>query len=1074
MSNTLLISASATERLGRSREWLSQFLGGSRVLVLGASNEAARSLAYQSTLTDGARFGLEWMTLFQAAVQLAAPELVKQGRSIASFLIHRTLVSRGLFSLSKESGLGAFEGISQTPGFGPAVAETIEALRLEQVDVKRLDGRLSGILESYERQLDEYRAADRAEVYRLAAAAAAAGSHPCVGRPLLLIDVPVQTLSERALVAALADRSTSCLATAVEGDDRTIGHLEKALGCTARRQVRKGPEALVNLQAHLFTGVTPEQRDEDETVFLMSAAGEGQECVEIARRICGLARVGVPFDRIGVMLRSPRDYGPHLEEALARADVPAFYTGGTERPDPGGRAFLSLLRCAADGLSATRFSEYLSFGQVPQPDSDGQPPAAWPAGDRWVDVEGDEARRNPGSDADAPHETEVERSTMDRAVRSPRRWERLIVDAAVIGGVERWERRLKGLELELEQELSDRDDPTGTADRRVERDLKDLRELGSFALPLLRDLDVLSDCLSWGDWLDSLSRLATRSLRRPQPVLAALQELEPLRSVQPVDLSDVIRILEQRLGDLRHPAEGSRFGKVYVAGPDRMRGLCFDTVFIPGLTERVFPQRITEDPILPDDARALLNSGLPEREQRISAERLALRIGVGAANRQVVLSFPRVDPVLSKQRVPSFYGFEALRAAEGQLPSVDAYLQRAERAVPVQPDWPAPTFPGEAIDDPEYDLAVLRRLFSEPTERAQGQARYLIGSSPHLARSLRARWEKGSSRWTGNDGFVAEDGGAHVLEAYYLSERSCSPTALQNYAACPYRYFLYAVMRLKPREEAAAIEDLNPLQRGELIHELHFQTLETLRSRELLPVTGDTIGVAFQALDEVVARVSAEYEDRLAPAVEQVWKDSVASIRRDLRQWLDEMRKEGAGFVPWRFEQTFGMKRGPHGDAGLAPEGVALDSGLLLKGVIDLIEKHPDNVIRITDFKTGRASAPRNAIVDKGEMLQPVLYSLAAEKLFPELSVSGGRLQFSTARGGFEEHKVRLDERARRAESLITQTIGEALQTGFLPAAPREEACRYCDYKPVCGHHEERRTRRKPADDRFLKIRREP
>ena len=38
------------------------------------------------------------------------------------------------------------------------------------------------------------------------------------------------------------------------------------------------------------------------------------------------------------------------------------------------------------------------------------------------------------------------------------------------------------------------------------------------------------------------------------------------------------------------------------------------------------------------------------------------------------------------------------------------------------------------------------------------------------------------------------------------------------------------------------------------------------------------------------------------------------------------------------------------------------------------------------------------------------------------------------------------------------------MEEGFLPAAPREGACRYCDYRIVCGPREERRIARKPQD----------
>ena len=49
-----------------------------------------------------------------------------------------------------------------------------------------------------------------------------------------------------------------------------------------------------------------------------------------------------------------------------------------------GRAFVALLACGAEKLSARRFAEYLSLGQVPDPTGEGAPPPSIPAADRWV------------------------------------------------------------------------------------------------------------------------------------------------------------------------------------------------------------------------------------------------------------------------------------------------------------------------------------------------------------------------------------------------------------------------------------------------------------------------------------------------------------------------------------------------------------------------------------------------------------------------------------------------------------------------------------------------------------------
>src|SRR5262249_40659061 len=158
----------------------------------------------------------------------------------------------------------------------------------------------------------------------------------------------------------------------------------------------------------------------------------------------------------------------------------------------------------------------------------------------------------------------------------------------------------------------------------------------------------------------------------------------------------------------------------------------------PGLAERVFPQKVVEDPILRDDERLAL--GLPTNRQRALAERLALRVAIGAATERVVLSYPRLDLDQSRPRVPAFYGPEVLRAAEGALPGFDELARRAEKGGgAARIGWPAPTSPEQAIDEAEYDLALLDSLFQLPEQETTGAAHYLLTSNPHLARALRFR-----------------------------------------------------------------------------------------------------------------------------------------------------------------------------------------------------------------------------------------------------------------------------------------------------------------------------------------------
>ena len=152
-------------------------------------------------------------------------------------------------------------------------------------------------------------------------------------------------------------------------------------------------------------------------------------------------------------------------------------------------------------------------------------------------------------------------------------------------------------------------------------------------------------------------------------------------------------------------------------------------------------------------------------------------------------------------------------------------------------------------------------------------------------------------------------------------------------------------------------------------------------------------------------------------------------------------------------------------DPNSIPSAVDLDSGIQLRGSIDLVERHPAGHVRITDHKTGKFDGEEDQIVAGGTSLQPALYALAAEKLFDrKLTVDCGRLYFCTSVGGFSEIIVNLDRETRETIAVVADIISQALDQPFLPAAPAKRQCEWCDYRAVCGPYEELRTRRKAKE----------
>jgi ATP-dependent helicase/DNAse subunit B len=307
-----------------------------------------------------------------------------------------------------------------------------------------------------------------------------------------------------------------------------------------------------------------------------------------------------------------------------------------------------------------------------------------------------------------------------------------------------------------------------------------------------------------------------------------------------------------------------------------------------------------------------------------------------------------------------------------------------------------------------------------------------------------------------------------------LAARAFSATALQRYAACPYQFYLQAVQRLAPPDVAEAIEEIDPLARGSLVHEVLYLAHTAFTAAGLLPLSPARHEAARALLDRLLDEVAARWRDDLAPAVPRVWEDGVAAVRADLGEWLRRACAETT-WQPWRFELAFGLRE-PEGDRGRdaasRAEPVPLECGITLRGAIDLVERRADGALRATDFKTGRNRGKRWQVIAGGATLQPVLYPLALEKLQPEAQVVSGRLYFCTHAGGYAEVEVPLDAHARRAAGAVARTVGEALATAFFPAAPAPGACDTCDYTDVCGPGPASRERHaKPEHTPLVRLR---
>jgi ATP-dependent helicase/nuclease subunit B len=1062
----IVSSVSAAVRLDAARQFLGRLPPGREAVVLGASRGAADDLARAIARDARATFGLSRFSLTQFAARAAATRLAAAGRAVGTDAGAEAMSARAVFDATRAGDLSYFAPVAAMPGFPKALTRTLHELRLAGVSAQRLASAgpasvdIGRLLARLEDQLDRIGVGDRAALFRAGAEAISAGGVRWAGMPIVLLDVPLDSQAEREFVVALAAVCPDMLATMADGDAFARDALMAAGGV-----VEEWPDSaaastdLASLRRHIFTSARPPARALAGDVRLFSAPGEGRESIEIVRRVLDEAARGVAFDEMAVFLRTPRQYLGLLDHACARGGVPVYFDRGTRRPDPAGRAFIALLSCAVEGLSARRFDEYLSLGQVPR------------AGAIEDDAEADSV-----SDPQIDSEDEA---VIAGTLRAPWKWEELIVESAVVGGRSRihgsarWRRRLDGLAADYRYRLEElqRDEPESPRILHFERDLRNLRHLRDFALPIIDDLAAWPDTATWGEWIERFEALAVRAVRRPARVLGALAELRPMADVGPVALDETCDVLRDRLATLDWEPPARRYGRLFVGTPHQARGRVFRVVFVPGLAERVVPQRPREDPLLLDAARRAL-PGMVRQDDRAGAERLLLKIALGAALERVYVSYPRLDVAETRARVPSFYALDVMRAMTGDVPDHRVLATQAAEEAGASLAWPAPKDPDRAIDDLEHDLATLKPLLdTRDPASVKGYAHYLLGLNESLRRSVISRWARARTVWSTSDGLIkVADGTRAALDANRLGRRPYSLSALQRFSQCPYQFLLGTIYRLEPWDEPQPLVRLDPLTRGSLFHRVQAEFYRALQASGSLPVTAGSLPGAVKTLDVVLEQVAADYEEQLAPAIDRVWRDEIGELRRDLGIWVQKLVDAG----PWQpayFEFSFGLGAGGARassddlrDPRSLPDPILIDGRFILRGSVDLIEHDTTrDVLRVTDHKTGKDRSKPGLIIDGGKVLQPVLYSVAVEQGLATRVVEG-RLFFCTTAGGFAEQPIKIDDYSRGQGLQALTIIDRAVEQGFLPAAPAERACTWCDFRPVCGPREEERVGRKAAD----------
>ena len=977
---------------------------------------------------------VQFMVLPRLAELLGAPSLAAKKLRPLKPLVESAAVRRAAGQAS-----GRLEPFQNHPSFHSGLRTTFRDLRLGgsnalatlerrgeiPAEIVRLYSRFRGFTESYYDR--EALANAAADTVANGEAAALADLGPVIA--YLLRDL---TPGERRLVDALR---TAWSCSSVVGLTNDSEANQTVLGSIVPRGTRlPEPEELSpppSRESHLL--ITSDTREEVRSVV---------------RDIATTAHDGTPFHRMAVLYWQRDLYASLIAEQFAMADIPtAGPTAGRLGSTPVGRMVKGMVDLAGGDLPRDEVMRWLTSCPV----------KSTTAGFR------------------------------------PSRWDAISRDAGVVGGIEQWDERLRRYAARQDRAASDQSDDIPEAKLlRIKQTASEAWSLRAFMLRLHDDLTPPTDGSAWRDFVEWIERLIARYMDTSslpsiegdnlEKIQDSVRELANLEDVEDGATLDGFRVaLDEALGGTASRA--GTFGEgVFVAPVGNAVGLRFDKVYLLGMVEGLVPPRFRDDPLLPDDDR---EPGLPLR-RGTAAERYEY-LAAASAGRTTVLTFARGDNAAQREQHPSRWFLEEASRLNGTSVYPSMLSSPAELAsLRKQPWLKVVASAQESIDAAsatqfadihDYDIHHLWRWRRSGNRTGE---HHLATSQNVIARALRmerARNARTLTTWDGDLSAASISSGRIGLSNRELF----SPTRLEAWATCPYRYFLSNVLGIAAPEQPEEIATISPLDRGSLIHTVLERFIKTAQEQGTLPGHDLPWTEAHRRLLLAIAEEQfRDAEQRGVTGKPLLWEIAQAEVRSDLSRFLEEdfgLRKKH-GVSPHSVESAFGIShhRDDEEPQQEPVEWSSPEAGVVrFRGVMDRIDVSPDgDSALVLDYKTGGTTEYTNMDKDpvrRGTRLQLPVYGLAALELLGDWVDVKVAYWFVSDKGNFKTRPQKpapLDEMLQSFSDAVG-TITDGIGKGLFPANPGRNGgnCTYCDFKNLCPTRRVRHWERKRRDPRL-------
>lgn len=281
-----------------------------------------------------------------------------------------------------------------------------------------------------------------------------------------------------------------------------------------------------------------------------------------------------------------------------------------------------------------------------------------------------------------------------------------------------------------------------------------------------------------------------------------------------------------------------------------------------------------------------------------------------------------------------------------------------------------------------------------------------------------------------------------------FTEQPLSPSRLERYTECPFRFFIEEVLSLDPDEDITC--EVQPKDRGKILHLI----FERFYQQHASTSKNEVVDVITKLTDEVFTE-HLRLMTASAPALHPFERKRIADIATNaILKEIDEAHTLPEPLTTHTCEWSFGM-----GGGAALTLPVEDEAPLLIRGRVDRIDVSPDQShFLIVDYKTGKTVDSIRSHLVKGRHLQLPLYVEAVRRLSLPQAESLGGVLFAVVknekRQGFLKKKGNgrqfLLEKGSRS-ALSDEEWKTVLSTALQKAAACAAAIRAGDYSTCVG-----------------------